>query len=304
MKKGKGILIPLAVLTVASACSEVVELRSRGLDRTFIAVEALITDEADIEQAVVLSRSLSFFSAGETPAVSGADVRVSDGENEVTFVESADIPGRYIAPEGWCGSQGRTYRLDVIAEVDGRQRVCTASETMPKRGFTVSGMDYAHTAMDMTEISDSVWTVFVWGKDEPGKGYLTVNTAVNGCFRPIASGIAMDDTYFSGQSVAGFPVFMLGQTAEHQKKYGEAAKFLETGDVLRLTVYSMTKEYFEFISSVTSNTGASSIPLFSTRPANCPTNIEGEDAAGWFAVCAASSASRVVDDPMRKEILK
>lgn len=301
MKKAKGILALTAAAVFAVACSEVIDIRSDGELGTFLAVEALITDESDFEQAVTLTRSLNYFSEGEAPAVKGADVRVSDGETEVIFTESAEKPGRYVAPAGWCGAQGKTYELNVVADIDGEQRVCKARETMPKRGFTVTGMDYAYTPMQMEDAPDSVWTLSVWGKDEPGKGYLTVNVAVNGFFRPVASGLSMDDTYFSGQSVAGFPIFMLGQTAEHQKRYGEAAKFLETGDELTLTVYTMTKEYFEFVSSVSSNTTASSIPLFSTRPANCPTNVEGENTAGWFAVCSASSARCTVDDPLRTE---
>lgn len=282
------------------ACSEVIDIKSKDIDRTYLVVEALLTDEPDIEQAVTLTESVSYFAKGEVPEITGADVRVSDGETETVFTESTETPGRYIAPDGWCCAQGKTYHLSVSATVGGKPRTCVASEAMPKRGFTVTDMDYAYTTVDFAEDADSLWTLSVWGKDEPGKGYLTVRVAVNGNYRPIASGLSLDDTYFAGRAIAGFPIFILGQNAENQKKYGDAAKFLETGDVLTLTIYSMTKEYFDFVSAVGSNTSASSIPLFSTRPANCQTNIEGEDTAGWFAVCAASSASRTVDDPLRK----
>ena len=107
----------------------------------------------------------------------------------------------------------------------------------------------------------------------------------------------MDDKYFNGKTVMGFPITTLVQSEVLRKRYGDAFKYLEAGDVITLRARSLEKGYFDFLLSQTLNT--TSIPIFSPQPANTPTNISGEHVLGWFAVCPEFEASVTVDDPFR-----
>ena len=85
------------------------------------------------------------------------------------------------------------------------------------------------------------------------------------------------------------------------EKYGDCAKPLEEGDMVSLVVYSLTKDYYDFIMAMTSAATGTSIPIISSQPANLPTNITGGDAMGYFAVCPVMMASCKVDDPFKTE---
>lgn len=296
MKRILTILMAAAIL--AAGCTEQIDLKSDGLDKTFLAVEAFLTDQSSQEQVIRLSRSVNYFSEEEAPAVSGASVTVSWTGGSVTFREKADEKGTYSAPVGWCATPGYTYKLSIEAEVGGRLQSYEATADMLEPKFEVTSIDYAYTPMG--EALDSIWTVSIWGKDSPGTDYYMLGAAVNGHYLPKDISLSMDDKYFQGQTVAGFPVCVLAQNAESRALYGEAAKYLETGDMLTLTVYTLTKDFYDFKMAVSSNAFVS-IPLFSSQPANCPTNITGGDAVGYFALASSSSASRFVDDPMRTE---
>ena len=97
--------------------------------------------------------------------------------------------------------------------------------------------------------------------------------------------------------MAGFPIEPLLQSEVLRKQYGECYKYLETGDVITLELWTLDKGYFDYMLSLTMN--GVSIPLFTPQPANAPTNIRGEHVVGYFAVCPVTRASVTVEDPFR-----
>ena len=102
-----------------------------------------------------------------------------------------------------------------------------------------------------------------------------------------------------GNEIRGFPIATLMQIHDLQELYGDCCKYLEKDDVITLEAYTLQKDYFAYLVAVALNGTLSSIPLFSPQPANCPTNIRGDHALGYFAVCPVASASVTVDDPLR-----
>ena len=280
---------------MAVACSEETDLRSKDEHYERLAVEALITDQADRPQRVLLNKTIPYFEEASPSGVSGALVTVSDGKEEIRFTEKE--AGVYEAPEGYHGEQGGKYHLR-IAVPDGD--VYEAEATMPHNGYRLDAIDYAF-AGNKTMGLDSLWTIAIWGKDMETTDYYYVTAGVNGAFYPFEMAEVTDDKYFSGNVINGFPIATLMQYSIMRKLYGDCAKYLETGDVVTLEAMTLSKDYFDYLMAVLLNGTISAIPLFSPQPANCPTNIKGGDgnAVGYFAACPVVSASVTVDDPFR-----
>ena len=278
-------LIPL--LLILCACTERVDLQSRSDYHDYLAVEATLTDQAEDPQQIILSRTISYFHTEAQPMVSGALVKV----NDVIFKEKE--AGIYEAPAGWRGEEGKEYKLRIrLAEGNEYE----AEATMPEPGFRMDAVDYAF-AGDKTMGLDSLWTVGVWGYEKEIDSYYLGTHAVNGFYQPKELAKVTDDKFFNNNEVAGFPIEPLMQSEILRKQYGDSYKYLETGDVITLELWTLEKGYYEYLLALTMN--SVSIPLFTPQPANVPTNIRGEHVLGYFAVCPIARASVVVDDPFR-----
>lgn len=292
-------LTSLAVASIIlSGCNEKVEVHTRNMDKTYLVVEAILTDRADVSQRVTLSRSIDYFEKEVPSPVSGAQVNISDGNTVFPFVEEPSGSGCYIGPDGFCGTPGTTYTLSIDAEIDEETNHYEAVSTMVERGFDLTDIDYMYAGNEKMNL-DSLWLVAMWGKDHPITSFYYLGVDLNGTRFPLELSEVIDDKYFAGQEVICFPVKTMTQTAMMRKQYGECGKYLETGDVITFTVYSIPKEYFEFFMGFISNSVGSAIPLLQSQPANCPTNIKGGNAVGFFAACSTSTASVVIEDPLR-----
>ena len=299
MMKGLPALFALILLTVA--CSEPYDLKTRSTDKVFLCVEAPLTNIPSV-QTIRLTESVSYQSSGDVPEVSGADVRVSDGETITVFSERPGAPGHYDSPVNFCCRKGKKYTLSIECHLStGKTGHYEASSEMADDGFDIEKIDYKY----LGPLADSTWVVGIWGTDRPQTSYFIVTTAVNGAISPATSllerSMLMPDTYFNGARVNGFPIGFMYQFADQVKKYGPCAKPLETGDIVSLVVYTMTKDYYDFVMALSSSASAMSIPIISSQPANIPSNIEGDDAVGFFATCPVMVSSCIVDDPFRRD---
>ena len=278
-------LLPL--LLILCACTEKVDLQSRSDYHDYLAVEATLTDRPEDPQQIILSRTISYFHNEPQPMVRGASVKV----NDVVFNEKE--AGVYEAPEGYACEEGLEYRLRIRLP-EGNEYEAEAS--MPEPGFRMDAIDYAWSGgktMDM----DSLWTVGVWGQEKDIDSYYLLTHAVNGLYQPLEMSKLAPDLFFNSNEVAGFPIEPLLQSEVLRLQYGDCYKYLETGDVITLELWTMDKGYFDYMLSLTMN--SVSIPLFTPQPANAPTNIRGEHVVGYFAVCPVARASVTVDDPFR-----
>ena len=277
----------LPLLLILCACTEKIDLQSRSDYHEYLAVEATLTDRPEDPQRIILSRTISYFQNEAQPMVKGASVKV----NDVVFNEKED--GIYEAPEGWCGEVGIEYRLRIRLKEGNEYE---AEARMPEPGFRMDAIDYAF-AGDKTMGLDSLWTVGVWGYEKEIDSYYLGTHAVNGLYQPKELAKVTDDKFFNNNEVAGFPIEPLMQSELLRKQYGDCYKYLETGDVITLELWTLEKGYYEYLLALTMN--SVSIPLFTPQPANVPTNIRGEHVLGYFAACPIARASIVVDDPFR-----
>ena len=285
-------------IALLSGCSEEMDVHTRSMDRSYLVVEAMLTDCTDRPQTVLLTESIDYFEEEKPPVVSGAEVSVSDGKETYRYTETPPGSGRYVGPEGFHGTPGSTYTLSIDAFVGGQKNHYEAISTMEEPGFEVQAVDYMYLGATNPQ-ADSLWTVAVWGQDDPRSSYYYVSARLNDAVFPLGLSLVMDDKYFNGQKVVCFPITTLYQTEATRRQYGDCGKYLEAGDVFTLNVYSVPKEYYTFYTGFISSSVGAAVPMLQSQPANCPTNVTGGDAVGFFVACSSSSASVVIDNPFR-----
>lgn len=282
----KKFLFPL-LATFLCACSEKIDIESRSDYHDYLAVQAMLTDQADLPQQVVLSHSISFFHDEEQPMVKGASVKV----NNIVFREAED--GVYIAPMGFHGEQGEDYHLIIqLAEGD----VYEADTRMPEAGVVIDSIDYMWNGGTGKGL-DSLWTIGLWGREKEIRSEYLITHSLNGLQTPLGKASIVGDLFFNTSELAGFPVEVVIHSKQRVDQYGDCYKYLETGDILTLDVWTIDAGFSKYLTAI--NLGVVSVPLFSSQPANTPTNIRGEHVLGYFAACTVSRASVVVDDPLR-----
>ena len=281
------LFLAILVLILPVACTEIIEVHSTSDYHDFLAVEAMLTDRPDMPQRILLSQTLPYFEDAKREMVRGASVQVDD----VVFQEKE--AGIYVAPDGYCCHTGHEYHLK-IRLADGRE--FTSEATMPEPGFEMNGIDYAYLG-DMEMVMDSTWTIGLWGLEKDFYSNYLINYSVNGNLVPLYLSYVTIDYYFSGNEIKGFPLMYLMQTALNQEKYGECFKFLETGDVLTLNVYTIDNAFYKYLIALTMD--ALYIPLLSPQPSDAPCNIHGENVVGYFTLCPHVDASVVIEDPLR-----
>lgn len=281
------LLLALLILVLPSACSEEIIISSDSDYEDYLAVEALLTDRPDYPQRILLSKTIPYFEDMDRPMVKGASVMVDD----VVFTEKED--GVYVAPTGFCCHTDHVYHLKIRLP-DGRE--FTSENSMPEPGFELKDIDYAYLGgqeMDM----DSTWTIGLWGTDRDFYSNYLVNYSVNGNLLPLFLSYVTIDYYFSGSVIKGFPFMFMMQSAINRQKFGDCFKFLETGDVITLNIYTIDDTFYRYLIALTMD--ALYIPLLSPQPANPLCNIKGDHVVGYFAICAHVDASVVVEDPLR-----
>jgi len=282
-------------LFLAISCTEVYPVDDISSDKKYLVVEAYITDSPML-QTVKLTESLPFSGKDEIHPVSGATVTVSDGDEEVIFIESGLDSGLYSAPDSFCGCEGKTYTLSIITK-EGKEYKSTSA--MGSFGFEIEKIDYMYSP----SFSENTWTIGVWGHNGSGNYYL-ISTAVNGETSPMDQSTVLNDKYFSDIDLYGYPIAYLSQSWDKVKIYGTSAKPLETGDVVSLVCYDIPEDYYEFSVAYSNSVASVSIPILSSPPANVPCNISGENVLGYFVACPVRIFSCEVTDPYKSTFSK
>ena len=296
-------LIITCALIFLCACNEIIEIELKDMDRDYFVVEALLDDDPLHRQSIALSMSVPYLDTVQSPPVTGASVRIDCSvQGEVLFTESAEMPGLYLGPEGFCGIPEEKYRLTIDASFEDGIRTYTAESVMPQPGFRLDSLDYSFAGGGNMNGLDSLWSLLIWGDDIPydEHGELISFVKLNGLEYPFSHRIVYNHKYFYGQKIEAFPLERLNQTEANRKQYGDCYKYLEKGDELSITVMTLDRPTGLFMTYAIQNASGMSIPLFTSQPANCPTNISGHNGVGWFAVCPVTTATCIVDDPFKK----
>lgn len=271
----------------------------------YLTVECLLTDIPLLPHVVKLSESVDFYGIDSTalsaPPVSGARVSISDGDEIVEFKEKSDgDKGTYYAPTGYCAKSGKTYHLHIeIDDPEGGVKEYNATSTMAESGCRLDAVDYK-----MINAVDSIYSISIWGEVFDMESYLLAIPFINTNIFPLSSAFGLENKYYRGKYLSAFPMaarhYVSWAAYESGKEY---RKPFEEGDIVGVGILSLSKDFYDYFVSYMFCHNSGSIPLITSQPANLPTNIEGENAAGYFTTAPVQLQYCTVDDPYRRNFL-
>ncbi len=275
-----GTLITVIIfILLLSGCTERIDIE---LDSSYtrLSVEGYITSDTTAHW-VRLTKTTDYYNTKPLPPVTGAVVKIDDGESEITLMEYDPKPGYYFTPLNYFGVPGRTYNLDIQLpeEINGETHY-TASTEMN----TVAPLD----SITLFYNSDfDGWEVRVYALDPPTQDFYSFQVYKNGVLMSdtINEVAITDDRFFNGSYLPGVPAYFM---------HGDDAN-LEPGDVITLKMGGITEDFFGFITELRQETFKFRNPLFSGPPANIVSNISG-DAVGYFTAYSVSYASTVYQE--------
>lgn len=288
----KYLTVALAAMLVAS-CVEDFDMKVAKDSSTRLVVDCLLTTEltaATTNNTVRLSTSVPYGS-NRRPEVENAVVMLSDGERTMRL-NPLDGSGEYMAPDDFQGEEGKTYSLEIDAELDGKPIHCTSSATMPPKGIRADAMDYY-------KMSDSLWVFALWGQDEPGIiSHYGGELVVHGKRQPYDKWVFIDGSdMFDGNYLWGGEYLFYSTSSLMVPEGEEPNPPLVEGDEVTLYFYTMEDFFYKWFMAMSTESMAH-FPMFSPQPANLPTNIEG-DATGVFGLANVTTLSITIGDPER-----
>ncbi len=272
-------------IALFSSCTEEIKI-DLGSSEPELIVEGSITTDT-MAHEIRLTKSANYFSNQEAEGISGAEVIISDGINEIILNESPVKQGSYFTSSDYFGTVGRTYTL-TIKNVDinnnGTIETYTSScvlnavppiDSMSVEKKKVFFQDAFAVRVSMQEPANvnNYYLFRIW------KNNVCVSDSIN------EWGIT-DDEFFSGKYLVNESVMYLFPEEKPDEK-------LMDGDFIKVEMCGITKDYMSFINEVDEEYRGQN-PLFGGQPANIRTNIKqifpesinGKGAQGYFAAYA------------------
>ncbi len=267
----------LSFLTVS--CVERINIKlDSGYER--LVVDGAVTTDT-MAQTVKLSKSTSYYYDQPPPPVTGANVRISDGDSVYDLTEES--PGIYRTGPSVYGIPGKVYTLDItLAASVGGFNDYTATSTL----FPVTHLDSIGLLFHPDWTDAGIWEVKCFAKDPPSKDYYRFMVSKNRKMLTdtLYEWFVTDDRLFNGNYIYGAPIGYIQQNKVDEK--------LKAGDTITVEMNSIGKDYESFILEAQSEVRGS-FPLFSGPPANVKGNLSN-GAIGFFAVYSITRASTVV----------
>jgi hypothetical protein len=248
---------------LATSCKKVIDLQLGDSAQQLI-IEGNITD-VNATQTVTISKSVPFNNPNSFPTVSGATVKVVDGNgNTRNFTEST--PGNYTSATTFAGRYGQKYTLQVLLN----GQTYTATSTMPIQRVNLDSI----SVNEQTIGNSSTKTLAVQFQDPPDQvnKYRFV-MAINGV--QVKDVFVRDDQFSNGRHVEAL-------------LYQDDIK-LKTGDkaiIEMQCIDQMTYTYWYTFSQQTNN-------FDSATPSNPPNNFNG-NVLGYFSAHTSQFKSVVI----------
>ncbi len=268
--KAKNIILSLIMFFLLyTSCTERIDL---NLNNTYprLVVECEITTDTMIH-FVRLSLSGDFFTDEQLPAVTGAEVSISDGIESVTLKESKAIPGIYITNVDYYGIAGRTYSL-LIENVDINND--GIKETYRSESYLNPVTPIDSVSLEYEDIFE-LWKVLLYAVEPADTtNFYMFNLIINETIYTdqMTEVTVSDDRFIDGTYANGVWV--------HSIYDDDETLTLTPGDTITLIMSGITEEFYNYIIALQTET-RTSIPLFNGPPANLPGNISN-GALGFF----------------------
>jgi hypothetical protein len=265
---------------VGVGCTERIDIDLEDTYTRLVVYSAITTDTA--AHLVELTTTSSYYYNQEPPAVTGAQVEISDDTDDIIYL-SENEPGKYYTPDNFAAVPGRTYSLRIeLNEPIDENRIYTASSALPP----INPVDSITLKLEENWGPEGIVQVQCYYQDPPTKEYYMFNIFKNGVWLTdtISDRFISDDEFYNGSYTNGIGVGFLNQANTREK--------VNAGDTILFQGCSITEEYFNFIRTLQQEASGFSTPLFSGPPANVKGNIS-DGAVGFFAVYSVSYASTI-----------
>ena len=275
-----GIVFVAASLT---SCTETIDIE---LDETYtrLVIDGQITTDT-MAHAIRLSQSASYFSNTEPPAVSGAELLLDNGSQQLVLTEIPIGSGRYFTPENYFGQPGNTYTLNIsLPEEIGESTNYQAQNTLATTEFRLDSI--------MLEYREpfGFWMVMLYAYDPPTTDFYRLDAFRNGeiltdtAYRTSIS----DDRLFNGNNTNGSTVMFLYEDE------------VQLGDTISLRMGAISKAYYEFLFELRNESGFSN-PLFGGPPANITSNLQ-DDGLGFFGTMKTARTDLIITEALLERL--
>ena len=269
------------MLLLHPGCTEYMDLDLETTSKRLV-VDGSVSSQNQI-QFVRLSESVPFLTDSISPAVSGAQVVISDGYSREQLTEANQMPGYFLLENGFVGNPGNYYQLTISGvdiDDDGQKESYRAFSYMPE----VAAPDSVDLAYDPRW---EIWKILLYADDPPQtEDYYMFRVLINGILVSdnISEYSVVSDRFFKDGRAEGVWVQSINAKSD--------AVPLKEGDVVTLQMCGITEAYYDFVEAV-QREGRGQYPLFSGPPANAPGNITN-GALGFFSAFSVSYANFVV----------
>jgi hypothetical protein len=273
----KNFFIISLLIMVATSCTERIEIE---LDTTFtrLVVEGHITTDTTTHW-VRLTSSTDYYSSTPAPPVSGAVIKLDNGDGDIIMTESDSLQGYYFTSPDYYGEPGKTYTLNIELEeeIGGNKSFSSSCKINPIGTIDSIRVEYNEDWEG--------WEVQIFAWEPPTTDFyqfrvLKNDTLVTDTINHVC---ISDDRFFNGNYTNGIMVGFLDE-----EKPDEIVK---PCDKITLEMSSITREYYDFIFELQDQTFEYRNPLFSGPPANISTNIE--NGSGFFASYSVVRSSTI-----------
>ncbi len=234
-------------------------------------------------QGIKLTQSDNYFSTDNPLPVHGASVSLSVGNNIYDFTESSENNGLYLSDDAFAGIPGETYELNIaLNEAINGQNIYSSSSTMPQ------GLDIDSISCEVYDVPEyilndgkedtTVLVVYYFG-DEPETvgNYYLANISRN------------DEALFP--KVKEYPIVTDNERNGEYINFMATIKNVEADDIITFNLYSINKDYYEYINAISKIDETGNIYSPQGPPANALGNVEG--ALGYFIATYVSSGESI-----------
>lgn len=268
------IILTTIALACLASCTKVIELDLNDEENQRLIVDAIYTTFPQ-EHEVKLSLTANYYSTDQPTIISGASVVISDGVNNVTFLDAGN--GVYKSPANAAAVSNRNHTLTI--NYDGKEY--TASnycDTVPNLDTVIVEPNFVDGST--TEIED--YKIRFSTQEKPGFGdYYAWKIFVNGELRTdtITELLSQSDEFLPDATY----LFEVELTDIDD---------VETGDTIMVSQNAISKETYEAYIAILFQTEFRG-GIFDSPPANVPSNLS-EGALGIFSAGGESRNFAIV----------
>lgn len=281
MKYNKLILYFLLLIAAFSSCTERIDIE---LDDTYarLVVDGAISTDT-MEHVVRLSKTSSYYYNQPAPAITGANVSITDGH--VTYHLTETKPGIYKTEATVFGIAGNTYTLNIkLAEAVGNHTEYSANSTI----YPIAPLDSINLQFHEDWANEGIWEIKCYVLEPPTVDFYRFLVLKNKTMvtDKLDEWLVSDDKFYNGNYTNGLPVGYLDQA--------DGDEAVAPGDTVGVELNNIGKDYFTFISTAQLELFGSN-PMFGGPPANIAGNINN-GGFGYFAAYSVARAKAIVPE--------